>query len=68
MAIRVIGFLVIALSALILAIVLRGIWNGQRTLQAHGINKPIPLDGKSRLILLGWFLGLIVGVVLVIAS
>jgi hypothetical protein len=62
---RIAGFVIAALSALVLALTLRRLWNAQGSLRAHGINKPIPLDAKSRRIIGAWAIGLAVGIALI---
>jgi len=62
---RIAGFAIAALSALVLAIALKGLWNAQRSLVAHGINKPLPLDARSRLVIGVWAIGLAVGIALI---
>jgi hypothetical protein len=62
---RIAGFVIAALSALVLAITLKGLWNAQRSLAAHGINKPLPLDARSRRVIGVWAIGLAVGIALI---
>ena len=51
---RIVGFLLAALSAVVLFIALKGLWKAQRyLLSTHGINEPIPLDLKARMIVWG---------------
>jgi hypothetical protein len=47
------------------AITLKGLWNAQRSLAAHGVNKPIPLDARTRLIVGAWGIRLAVGIALI---
>lgn len=63
---HMIGFLVTAVSAVVLATALRGIWNLQRSLSVRGINEPVPLSAKSRFIVGGWAVALIVGIALIV--
>ena len=65
---RILGILLAALSALVLAIAFKGLWRAQRSFSAHGINEPIPLDLKARMIVWGWVLGLVAGIALIVLS
>jgi hypothetical protein len=63
---RVAGIVIAALSALVLTILMKGLGGTQRSLSASGIDKPIPLNAKSRLIIGGWVIGLLVGVAMIV--
>src|SRR5207302_1267990 len=63
-----IGFLLLSLSSAVLFIVLRGLWNSQRRLSSQGINEPIPLNLKARMVIWAWALGLVAGIALVALS
>jgi hypothetical protein len=65
---RIAGFLLAALSAVVFWIVMGGLWRMQRSLNLSGINEPVPLDGKSRLIIFGWLAAFIVGLGLIVLS
>jgi hypothetical protein len=65
---RIGAFLLAALSAVVLWIMLSGLWRTQRSLSLSGINEPIPLDGKSRLIIFGGLAAFIVGLGLIVLS
>jgi len=67
-ALRIIGFLLFALSSVVLFIMLRGLWNAQRHLSSQGINQPIPLKLKAQIVVWAWALGLVVGITLVVLS
>ncbi len=65
---RIIGFLLLSLSSVVLFVVLRGLWNARRRLSSHGINEPIPLNLKARMVVWGWASGLVAGIALVALS
>jgi hypothetical protein len=68
-ALRIVGFLLTALSAVVLTIAFRHLWRLERRLSAEfGIHESIPLDLKARMILWAWILGLVVGIGLIVLS
>jgi hypothetical protein len=62
----IVGVLLTALSALVLAIIVAGLIKAQLTVRAHGINEAVPVDRKSALIIGGWTVALIIGVLLIV--
>jgi hypothetical protein len=65
---RIVGPLLTILSAVVLAIALNGLWKAQRYLQANGINQPIPLDNRARLIVWAWTAAFFAGIALTILA
>lgn len=59
------GILLSAFSLIVLGMMIRGLWNAQRTLEAHGINKPLPLPLKARAVIWAWMGALIAGIAMI---
>lgn len=67
-AVRIVGFLLTGLSAVVLFIAFKGLVRANRYVRSVGADEPIPLDLKARMIIWGWVAGLTVGITLIAAS
>lgn len=66
--VQIIGLVWTLLSAIGLAIILVGRWKAQRQVAYIGNYERLPLDSTSRMIVLGWILGLIIGLAIIVWS
>ncbi len=67
-AVRIGGFLLTGLSAVVLFIAFKGLVRANRHVRSMGADEPIPLDLKARMIIWGWVASLTVGIALIAAS
>jgi hypothetical protein len=66
--VEIIGLVWTLLSAIGLTIILVGRWKAQRQIAYVDDHERLPLDSTSRMIVLGWILGLVIGLAIIVWS
>jgi hypothetical protein len=59
------GILLSGLSLIVLSIIFRILWRGQRAIEEFGVTERVPVAPQSKLIIAAWSFGLMIGLILI---